>query len=484
MNTEIDITNDSISDQVLSSENISVSCITPSDMSSKIASELQRTVQSFIEIRKKDMGNTLPDPNCVRHNHNLLSIYCESKVANEIIQKKAFILPDGTSKQGVGEVAAAVVKVGEKFRALKSLQLKKGDRENWASAIYHMLDRLATASGTEVGVIWKSIVAMVTDLCKVNISLAQKVKQLTGTDWLPGQAFCNLHFTLAIPEGIKTIIGKYQCLIGADKLFPKNVSFEMNIEDKLIAIQILDCWMRLTSIRWQVKPWNRYSLFTNYAEKQGLKNVGHMLHANRFGEFEERCAGGLYLAKVWVEWLKTFGDVRNQLACFLRSVTNLMEICKFLWAGAALIGVHLTAPFMSMLLEHRVTPLRLLQVLPALYNELDSYERDLTDMNICGFPSLEDFFLDPFKKATSCYGVGVCTALKEYIETTDKEMMNRYLKKICKELGLILKRQRGNQYGFGDEIDSSQDIRKNMPTDMLNDLMQTIPKVLRICLEI
>ena len=48
-------------------------------------------------------------------------------------------------------------------------------------------------------------------------------------------------------------------------------------------------------------------------------------------------------------------------------------------------------------------------------------------------------------------------------------MMNRYLKKICKELGLILKRQRGNQYGFGDEIDSSQDIRKNMSEDMLND---------------
>ena len=66
-----------------------------------------------------------------------------------------------------------------------------------------------------------------------------------------------------------------------------------------------------------------------------------MLHANRFGEFEERCAGGVYLADVWEEWLTTFADVRNQLACFLRSVSNLMAICKFLWAGAALIGIHL-----------------------------------------------------------------------------------------------------------------------------------------------
>ena len=124
-----------------------------------------------------------------------------------------------------------------------------------------MLDRQATASSAEVGVVWKSIVAMVTDLCKVNYSLAQEVKQLSGTEWLRGQAFCNLHFTLAIPEGIKKIIGKYQCLIGSEKTFPKNVSFKMNVEDKLIAIQILDFSMQFTSIGWQVQAWDRYSVF-------------------------------------------------------------------------------------------------------------------------------------------------------------------------------------------------------------------------------
>ena len=89
----------------------------------------------------------------------------------------------------------------------------------------------------------------------------------------------------------------------------------MNIDDKLIVVQILECWMRLTSIRWQAKPWNKYSNFTEFAERRGIKNIGHMLHANRFGEFEERCAGGVYLFKTWLEWLKTFSDIRNQLSC-------------------------------------------------------------------------------------------------------------------------------------------------------------------------
>ena len=137
-----------------------------------------------------------------------------------------------------------------------------------------MLDRLATVSNRDVGNIWCDPVVMVSDLCKVNLNLTAEVKKLDGVEWVPGQAFCNLNYTLTIPEAIKKILNASQCSIGADKLFPKNVSFEMNIEDKLLVVQILDCWMSLTSVRWQSKPWNRYSLLTEYPERQGIKNVG------------------------------------------------------------------------------------------------------------------------------------------------------------------------------------------------------------------
>ena len=102
-----------------------------------------------------------------------------------------------------------------------------------------------------------------------------------------------------------------------------------------------------------------------------------MLHVNRFGEFEEGCAGGVYLADVWVEWLDTFADVRNQLSCYLRAVCNLIDMSKFLWAGAALIGIHITVPFMSMLLNHRVTPRQLLAILPQMYLDLCRYPLSL-----------------------------------------------------------------------------------------------------------
>ena len=202
----------------------------------------------------------------------------------------------------------------------------------------------------------------------------------------------------------------YQTAIGVEKLFPKTVGFEIEIKDNLIVIQILDCWMRLTSICWQIKPWNRFQSFTEFAEKKSIRNVGHMLHANRFGEFEERCAGGMYMADAWIEWLNLNTDTRNQLACYLRETVGLIDECKFLWAGAAVIGIHVTQPFTSMLLNHKVTPRDSLVILQ-LYQDLKSYPKSLCTITACGFQALEKYFLNPLNKETSVYGTDVSQGL-------------------------------------------------------------------------
>ena len=464
-----------ISQQVTLVENDAINTVTNADFileegtKSPEIEKLKEFVSQKIKERSDDWENTLPDVSCVRHNHNLLAVYCEGKIAEELISKKGFIMPDGTSRQGVGDIAATITKTGDKFRALKSVQITKGTTNNWANAVVYMLKRLANASHSEVSAIWESVSAIISDLCKVNKSLAVEIKEMIGSTWQPGQGFCNLHFTLAVPVAIKSVLASYQTYIGADKLFPKTVGFEMNLEDKLIVIQNLDCWMRLTSIRWQSRAWNKYKSFTDFAEKRGIQNVGHMMHANRFGEFEERCAGGIYLVDTWLEWLSKFKDIRNQLACYLREVASLADQCKFLWAGAALIGLHLTVPFMSMLLDHRVTPRQLLSILPKLYDDLKSYPETLCRVDDCGIPSMKPYFLNPLVKETSPYGCNVCVTLANYLLTIDSTLMDVYLRKLCSTIGDALKRQRGDQYGFGDNPDSGELVTKNLPDEILDD---------------
>ena len=83
---------------------------------------------------------------------------------------------NGKSRKDVGDIAGTVVKLSSHIRALKRLQIGKGDRENWAKTIYHMLGRLATVSNRDIGNIWCDLVAMVSDLFKVNLNLALKLK--------------------------------------------------------------------------------------------------------------------------------------------------------------------------------------------------------------------------------------------------------------------------------------------------------------------
>lgn len=87
---------------------------------------LTKIANEGVKLRNEDPHNTLPDVACVRQNHHLMSVYCEQKIGVEILDKKSFIVPDGTSRQGVGDIAGMVVKVGDKIRALKSLQITKG----------------------------------------------------------------------------------------------------------------------------------------------------------------------------------------------------------------------------------------------------------------------------------------------------------------------------------------------------------------------
>ena len=83
---------------------------------------------------------------------------------------------------------------------------------------------------------------------------------------------------------------------------------------------------------------------------------------------------------------------------------------------AAVIRLHLIVLFMSMLLDHHVTPKQLLNIVLALHQDLMNYPTDLTslDHDTC-LPSLSKYWLDPFDPKTRSCGVDVCKAIRDYI---------------------------------------------------------------------
>ena len=72
-------------------------------------------------------------------------------------------------------------------------------------------------------------------------------------------------------------------------------------------------------------------------------------------------------------------------------------------------------------------------------------------------------------RETSPCGVQVCRTLSEYIETVDEDLMETYLKQLTSTVGDALKWQWGDQYGFGDNSDSSLLVTKNLLDEIMDD---------------
>ena len=102
-------------------------------------------------------------------------------------------------------------------------------------------------------------------------------------------------------------------------------------------------------------------------------------------------------------------------------------MCNFLWLGGALLDIHLTEPYLFMILDMNMSPNVLLQV---LYQDLYTYPKSLAQLSETGLSSLSDAWLDPLSKDSSPYGVDVSKGILQAKEQCDKNLLDEYLKDI------------------------------------------------------
>ena len=111
----------------------------------------------------------------------------------------------------------------------------------------------------------------------------------------------------------------------------------------------------------------------------------------------------------------------------------------FQWAKAAFVEFHITAPYMTMLLDYKFTHLELLNILPKLYTDLLSYKTSLIKFDGPAIKALTPFWQPPFVKTSSPYGVGVMESLKQFTDKCNQEMMDKSLKNIFIHMAVTLK---------------------------------------------
>ena len=105
---------------------------------------------------------------------------------------------------------------------------------------------------------------------------------------------------------------------------------------------------------------------------------------------------------------------------------------------------HLVLVFLLLtLINQKATHLDLLEVLPKLHCELLECASTVGQVDCPAFPSLKDSQIDPWNKELPC-GKEIGVAIAAAISYCNKDVLENYLKALCKEMEIILRQQRGN----------------------------------------
>ena len=238
--------------------------------------------------------------------------------------------------------------------------------------------------------IYEAVRGIVNDAHSVDKGLVAEISRLLGLEWTPGQLCCCIRTFLGFQEGMTKIWLRYQEKIWYDKMYPSITGFELGMEDTSLIKQIFECFLRLTADPWEERSWSRLTAYCRFVKDLGKLILGQELHGNRFGEFEKCCAIGMYSIEMWVDFINVRSEIRNNLAIFLRDTQHLKDACILLWLGLALLGIHLTEPYLSLLINQKAAHLDLLEVLPKLHSGLLECASTIGQVEYPAFPSLKD----------------------------------------------------------------------------------------------
>ena len=155
----------------------------------------------------------------------------------------------------------------------RSLTLGKGERENWAKFIDHVLTRMSLASEIEKKELWYSVLLFISDQFKTNKGLAKEVAKYMGLEHEPGQKYCNIHPVLMFDEKMKKVWQDVQIKIGSDKTFPSFNYSNMDQDTAVVILQGLDAIMRLVSPLTATRLGHDISSSTSFLAQRKIKHL-------------------------------------------------------------------------------------------------------------------------------------------------------------------------------------------------------------------
>ena len=389
--------------------------------------------------------DTAPHVRQIRETGQALTALCLSEIVEEMMKDGGGVITyhdDGSRTQGVGSYSVQGITIKNKFRPLPTLPVASECRSNLAALKVAVLSIMAACNTKYTAVdIYDAVTFKVTDATSHNFEVDEIVAEELGTEHIPIHLLCHTHPALMFNRKIVEVCSKIEKEIGPDKIYSAFLVNATTSHDSVLE-QYIDCTVRLVSVDYNHKSWNKSKEFGIFIGEE--KNKAKALKKERFNRFVYLSAVVLHHQDQVQEFLSKYDTITNTLACIVRA----FEECEFLsvlLTATALLGIHLVEPFLSVTYfetpdyEHLITTMR------QLYEDLRTTDvKELLDITRPAFK-----FVDADRFAR-------CSKWDKQVLRSIESSIQQHGTKVCSVLSLILPElaqgffiQRGDVFGFG-----------------------------------
>ena len=311
---------------------------------------------------------------------------------------------------------------------------------------HYILKILSAASGLKYSEkeIMERVDFVVTDSTQHNMGVIENVCNELKTSSTPDALICHVHPMMMFQNKLKQVFQEIHDALGTNTIKDCFVA-DIDFKHESFIYKAIACLCSFINHEKSAKPWCYQEHFDLFIAPK--KNESLSLKDHRFNRVFDCCLHILHHLDDIKLYLDTYSNILNDIAIFDRSFLN-MEILKPIFCAAALVGIHFTRPYLSLLLDTDTTYDTLIAKFPVVYNDLlNSNSNDFlqADNRVVTFVSIEKFEKSLPKKC-----------LRESVNSCAVT----YNKEVKKLIEIILQRmadgfsnQRGAIFGFGPNAD-------------------------------
>ena len=397
--------------------------------------------------------NTLPAMSNTRRTEPYIEAMALSLIVDEMMDEEnetaVVYANDGSGMSGVGKYIVQSLTINGKKRTLPTFGISTETRDSLSDLMKDTVRILSISTRNKYSEqeILRKVNFVMTDSTSHNLKVIEKVCEDLSVDKVPSTLLCNVHPLMMFQNKIKQLCQMLHDALGTEKI-TNCFMVDVDFRNESFVIKALKCLSNFISNEYSAKPWNRHSHFSAFIKPK--KNMSISLKDHRFNRLMDCSLALLYHFDDVASYLDKFTSINNGITVLDRSFLD-MDILKPIFAAISLLGLHITRPFHTLIINKETNYSTLLRAFPLLY-------QDLTEVRAENYVTVEQVasFISPdvFKESLPDKN------LLDHLSS----MMVSYKSDITKFLDIALQLfaegfslQRGAIFGFGPAKDNSTD---------------------------